>query len=82
MAGGIPEVLEPADGSRAGLLVRPGSVEELEAAIRVLSADPTLRVSLGDAAHDRAVSEYSLEKMIARTVAVYRIALARTGKTR
>jgi len=82
MAGGIPEVLEPADGSRAGLLVRPGSVEELEAAIRVLSADPTLRGSLGDAAHDRAVSEYSLERMIARTVAVYRIALARAGKTR
>ncbi len=79
--GGITEVLEVPDGPPAGLLVRPGSVSELEGAVRRLIDDPTLRSTLGAAARDRAVSEYSLETMVERTVAVYRAAIARNGRT-
>jgi glycosyltransferase involved in cell wall biosynthesis len=79
--GGIPEVLEPQNGTPAGVLVRPGSTAELEAALRRLLDDPELRLSLGRAARRRAESEYSLETMVQRTVAVYRAAIARVGNT-
>jgi phosphatidylinositol alpha-1,6-mannosyltransferase len=75
--GGVTEVLEPPDGPRSGLLAAPGSVIELEAALRRLLDDPTLRSSLGAAARERAIEEYSLETMITRTVDVYRTAIAR-----
>ncbi len=75
--GGITEVVEPSTGPLAGLLVRPGSATELEVALRRLIDDPGLRDSLGVAARERVVAEYSLETMVARTVAVYRQAIAR-----
>jgi glycosyltransferase involved in cell wall biosynthesis len=79
--GGVTEVLEPMRGNPVGILVKPGSVSDLEAALRGLMDDPAFRTALGDAARERAVSEYALETMVARTVAVYRAAIerARTG---
>ena len=77
--GGVAEVLDPPDGEAVGLLVAPGSVADLEQAVRRLLSDPRLRASLGAAARVRAVREYSVETMIERTVAVYRIGIARAG---
>jgi glycosyltransferase involved in cell wall biosynthesis len=76
-AGGVTEVLEPPEGEPVGILVKPGSVGEVEAAVRRLLTEPRLRDALGAAARQRAITEYSLETMILRTVAVYRIAIAR-----
>jgi glycosyltransferase involved in cell wall biosynthesis len=73
---GITEVLETSAPAEVGILVRPGNVADLEGAIRRLLSDQALRTSLGAAARERAVSEYSLDTMIARTVAVYRAAAA------
>lgn len=78
--GGITEVVEAPDGGRTGLLVRPGSIAELEAALRKLIEDPELRASLAEAARERVVREYSLDTMVARTVAVYRTAIARARR--
>jgi glycosyltransferase involved in cell wall biosynthesis len=76
--GGITEVLREDGDSPAGLLVRPGSIPEVEAAIRLLADDPALRMSLGLAARARVVHDYSIEAMVTRTVAVYRTAIARS----
>jgi glycosyltransferase involved in cell wall biosynthesis len=75
--GGITEVIEPEGDDKVGILVRPGVADDVETAIRRLLRDGALRASLGAAARQRAVSEYSLDAMIARTVAVYRVAIAR-----
>lgn len=80
--GGITEVLEPSEGPRPGVLVRPGSVPDLEAAVRRLLCDDALRSSLGAAARERTVGEYGLETMVERTVAVYRAAVARATNRR
>ncbi len=80
--GAVSEILGSLNGEPVGILVRPGSVDELESAVRRLLRDPALRVSLGAAARARAVGEYSLETMIDRTVAVYREAIASHARER
>jgi glycosyltransferase involved in cell wall biosynthesis len=59
----------------AALLVEPGDTRVLAEAMTQLAADPAARAALGSAARRLAVREYSLERMVARTVAVYRMAL-------
>jgi glycosyltransferase involved in cell wall biosynthesis len=80
--GGITEVLQPDGGDPVGILVRPGSVDELAAAVRRLVRDPELRAALGARARERAVREYALETMVERTVSVYRTAIARHAARR
>jgi glycosyltransferase involved in cell wall biosynthesis len=80
--GGIPEVVAPAGGAPAGVLVPPGDAEALAQAIDELARDAQARAELGRTARDRAVTEYSLERMTERTVAVYRTAIARSAGTR
>jgi glycosyltransferase involved in cell wall biosynthesis len=80
--GAVTEVLEPPAGSPVGILVPPGSLPDVDAALRRVIEDPTLRSTLGTAARERALSEYSLDTMILRTVAVYRTAIARDGLER
>jgi glycosyltransferase involved in cell wall biosynthesis len=76
--GGITEVLDAAPGREAsGLLLRPGNTDELAAAIRRLAVDADLRARLGRLALERFRAEYTLNRMIERTVDVYRIAVAR-----
>lgn len=77
--GGVEEVLDPPGGEAVGLLVKPGSVSDLELAVRRLLRDPPLRAALGSGARERAVREYSVETMIERTVAVYQIGIARAA---
>jgi glycosyltransferase involved in cell wall biosynthesis len=65
--GGVPEILQ--DGIQ-GLLVPPGDEAALAAALRRLLQDPDLRSRLGAAGRER-VREFSMERMIEKTEAVY-----------
>ena len=70
--GGIEEIVE--DG-RHGLLAPPGNVPALARAMALLAADPTLRAELSAAARNH-VREFTNERMVERTEAVYRSILA------
>ncbi|HEY7421967.1 MAG TPA: glycosyltransferase, partial [Gaiellaceae bacterium] len=73
--GGIPEVV--GDDGLNGLLVEPGDTAAVvEESNRVLS-DEELRRRLGQAARSRVLAEYTVERMVERTVAVYEAAAAR-----
>jgi glycosyltransferase involved in cell wall biosynthesis len=65
----VPEVV--ADGE-TGVLVDPGDVEGVARGVGGLLADPERAARLGTAGHDRARSEFSVERMVERTLAVYR----------
>jgi glycosyltransferase involved in cell wall biosynthesis len=73
--GGIPEYLAR-DGEH-GVLVPAGDPTALAAATRPLLDDADRRARIGAAARDRAVAEFSIETMTERTIAVYRLAIAR-----
>jgi len=55
--GGIPEVIEH---GKTGLLINPGDIEQLTEAMQSLIENPSLRLSLGLAAHER-VKPLSIE---------------------
>jgi glycosyltransferase involved in cell wall biosynthesis len=59
--GAIPEVVT--DG-REGLLVEPGDIPALATCLAKLASDAALRVRMGQAARQRAQTEYSLDKMV------------------
>jgi glycosyltransferase involved in cell wall biosynthesis len=75
--GAIPEVVGR-DRSR-GVLVRAGDVGGLASELDLLVRDEKLRERLGAAARESAVAEYSLERMVEQTVAVYELAASRLG---
>ena len=64
--GDVPDALGP-----AGVLVPPEDPDALAAALRELTRDEGRRKALGEAAHARAIERYSLDRMVAETVAVY-----------
>ncbi|HKH44287.1 MAG TPA: glycosyltransferase family 4 protein [Thermoanaerobaculia bacterium] len=72
--GGAPDVVE--DGV-TGLLVEPDDAEGLARALLRLIRDPELRHRLGDEGRRQATSRFTLESMAARTLDVYRRAIAR-----
>ncbi len=59
--GGVPEVV--VDGE-TGLLVPPGDVPALRAALVRLAGDPALRARLGTAGRRRALEEFPVERMV------------------
>ena len=67
-AGGIPEAIEH---GQSGLLVRPNHADELAAALVDLLKNPALRAQLGAAGRRRVEQEFSVEKMVEGTLAVY-----------
>ncbi|HZR91574.1 MAG TPA: glycosyltransferase family 4 protein [Gaiellaceae bacterium] len=71
--GGLAEAV--VDG-RTGLLVPPGDVAALRAALERLLADAELRRRLGQAGHARARERFSREFALAATLDAYRAALA------
>ena len=75
--GGVTEVLEAYDGAAPGILVRPDNANQLATAARRVLSDGSLSAQLSRAARARAVSTYSVETMVERTVAVYRAAIRR-----
>lgn len=66
--GGIPQAVH--DGEN-GLLVEPGNVDALAAALRRVLADSTLRVRLGQAARRTIEKSYSLEAALTQLFAIY-----------
>jgi glycosyltransferase involved in cell wall biosynthesis len=66
--GGLANLIE--DG-HSGLLVPPGDVDALRAAIERLLGDPELRRRLGEAARERIASQYGWERVTGATVAAY-----------
>src|SRR3989344_2939763 len=72
--GGIPEAVEH---GKQGLLVPPKNPRALAAAIKKLIANPDLARQLGSGAQNK-VQEFSLDKMLAETEAVYEM-LANTS---
>jgi glycosyltransferase involved in cell wall biosynthesis len=67
-AGGIPEAV--IDG-KSGLLVPPNDDAALAAAIVRLLRDADLRKTLGAAGRQRVVDEFSVERMVTKTLQVY-----------
>jgi glycosyltransferase involved in cell wall biosynthesis len=70
----LPEVIE--DGG-SGILIDPGSVDELARAIRDLGRGSARRRAMGLAGQDRARRLFSLDSMVDKTLEVYREVLAR-----
>ena len=66
--GSLPEVVSD---EATGLLIAPGSAEELARALIRLAHDARLRQEMGERARNRAREEFSLEAMVERTLAVY-----------
>lgn len=67
--GGNPEMLEQ---GALGVLVEPGSVEDLAAALADLLNDPARRESLGNHAAVRVAQRYGMESMVAQYLDLYR----------
>jgi glycosyltransferase involved in cell wall biosynthesis len=76
--GALPEVAGP-DGEVA-LLVPPGDPQALAAAIGRVLDDPELGARLGAAGRERVVNRYTWANTAARTVEVYRRAIAEDGR--
>jgi glycosyltransferase involved in cell wall biosynthesis len=70
--GGLREVVEH---DRTGIIVPPASPESIASAIGRLAQSPALSSQMGAAARARAVENYSMEQMAARTLALYRACL-------
>jgi len=66
--GSLPEVVA---AEETGVLVDPGSVDQLADALVRLAKDPALRARMGSQGRERAHSQFSLETMVERTLAVY-----------
>jgi glycosyltransferase involved in cell wall biosynthesis len=67
--GGLHEVVE--DG-RTGIIVPSANSAKIASAIQQLAESDGLRTQMGAAARARVVENYSMEKMAARTLALYR----------
>lgn len=71
--GQITEVIQ--DGQN-GLLVRPGDIANMAAALQRLIEEPNLRLRLGQRAREDAVRKYSWEHYVARLENLYTVVLA------
>jgi rhamnosyl/mannosyltransferase len=54
-----------------GLTVPPGDNAALSDALGTLVADEALRMRLGTAARERALADFSIDRMVRDTIAVY-----------
>ncbi len=71
-AGAAPRVIAEGD---TGVLVPPGDVEALVAALEPLLREPRRAAEMGARARERAVAEFSVDSETERIVAVYRAVL-------
>jgi glycosyltransferase involved in cell wall biosynthesis len=77
--GGLREVIED---DRSGIVVRPADPKAIASAIGRLIESDELRSQMGAAARARVVENYSMEKMAARTLALYRACVRETRDER
>lgn len=63
----------------SGLVVPPGDSGALAAALRRLVTEPDLRARLGEQARERALAEFTVERMVRDTVRVYEDVLGGGG---
>ena len=70
-------IVEQVDDGRTGLLVEPGDVEALAAAMARLVRDPDERRAMGRAGQQRFRREFTLERHVERVLTVYAEALGR-----
>ncbi|HIE65033.1 MAG TPA: glycosyltransferase family 1 protein [Nitrospira sp.] len=80
MAHGIPTISSDIGGNsdvitheKDGLFVRPGNLDELVEAIRVLASSADTRESLGNAARDTSERRFNKERMVSDTVEILRL---------
>jgi glycosyltransferase involved in cell wall biosynthesis len=73
--GGITEVI--GESGEAGLLIPPGDERALVAGIEDLLANEEAQERLRHAARERVLAEYTLERMVERTLDVYQHAIRR-----
>jgi glycosyltransferase involved in cell wall biosynthesis len=66
--GGIPVLI---DDESTGLLVEPGDSAGVAKAIHRLAADPNLRRGMGEQARQRAANQFSWDRIVNETVAIY-----------
>lgn len=66
--GGMPDLV---NSGISGILVSPGSVEELAEAINSLAGDSSLRVTFGLEARLKVEREFAIEKIVQRYIQVY-----------
>ena len=66
--GGIPTLVQH---EKTGLLVEPGSPDELATAISKLLENPSLRTKMGQAARERAIHHFSWDHLATATALVY-----------
>ena len=91
--GGVRDVLEPPQAevcaiepgsfrvTERGVLIRPGDVEGLAAALRLLASDGALRQRLGAAARTYVVEHFSAERLCRDMAALYHQLLAEKEAT-
>jgi L-malate glycosyltransferase len=77
--GGLREVVED---DRSGIVVPPANPKAIASAIERLVESNELRSQMGAAARARVVENYSMEKMAARTLALYRACVRETRDER
>jgi glycosyltransferase involved in cell wall biosynthesis len=65
----LPQVV--GSDREAGVLVDPANVDELADSLVALADDADLRRRMGAGARERAISRFSLDAMVERTLAVY-----------
>ena len=66
--GGVPELVE--DGG-TGFLIPPRDPDTLAVALQRLIADPELRRRMGQAGREKALKEFTLDRMLQETERVY-----------
>ncbi|MGH7340232.1 MAG: glycosyltransferase family 4 protein, partial [Candidatus Rokuibacteriota bacterium] len=78
----VPGCREVVREGENGLLVPPRDSGALAAALRRLLEDATLRRAMGERGRARAVAEFSVERVIEQTLALYRDLLAERSAAR
>ena len=66
-----PGCREVVEHGKNGLLVPPRAPTALADALRTLARDPELRLEMGRRGRERAVAEFSLDRVVAATLAIY-----------
>ena len=67
--GGIPEII---DHQISGLLSYPGDSNDIEHKMKLLLSDETKRSEYAQKLHKKVTTEFSLEKMIEKTIGLYK----------